>query len=196
MAERFQQKKRNDQQMKNHNEFAKAMEIECIKFLLLLKWTRFKFGRQNWSIMHNHELVEQVLVLLYYYYLIAFITILFIILFCIFTCLTLFVLDAHSDSFFIWFAWHETKENMRQTLRKTKKRHRKISISSSRSRSSGSRSGFQKKSNRRNQFWIELVNNARRLICTEIAFHVRISAEWATKKYNYAFALQRRRRKK
>lgn len=149
MAERFQQKKRIDQQMKNHNEFVKAMEIECIKFLLLLKWTRFKFGRQNWSIMHNHELVEQVLVLLYYYYLIAFITILFIILFCIFTCLTLFVLDAHSDSFFIWFAWHETKENMRQTLRKTKKRHRKISISSSRSRSSGSRRGFQKKSNKK-----------------------------------------------
>lgn len=42
--------------MENRSEFAKAMEIECIKtffFFFLLKRTRFEFSKQNWSIMHK-----------------------------------------------------------------------------------------------------------------------------------------------
>lgn len=122
---KIRQQKRIDQQWKTVANLLKPWKLNASRlFSSSFCWNERVSNLANKiGVSCTNELVEQVIVLLHYY-LIAFITIHFR-LFIFLICLTLCVLDAYFDSLFIWFAWHEMKENTRQMLRSRRRRSKK-----------------------------------------------------------------------
>lgn len=153
-----------------------------------MNWTRFKFSKQNWNIMHKRTGWTSCMLYSFdpllsnsIYYNSSFSSSQFFHFYFHMLDLKvkeLFVLDAHSYSHFIWFAWHEMKENMRQTLQRRRRRRRRKDTDKTQSVASEAVAEVVFKRNLigKTNFGLNWWNSARR-ICTEIAFHVRISAK-------------------